>query len=546
MNPSRLAKAALAAVLLAGLQWPARADGASDPVDTRQLVMYTQQSAEVRELRRIYQEAGRVLPVAGFPISAPTLAELAEALAAQTTDPVTAANVAEYLQGLAFKPQALELSIWNRWSLEGYLHSGAPAPDLRRDYLERRPLGELTLAWARPDKAAILAEGYLGREYTTQYAESNLPDSESGNPVALENREVIKGYFWYNFDPLELEFGRDKVHFGPLRSSLLPSDSLPFMDMLRVTLPLGRLTMDLMISSLDNHEATDGDVSPGPSPDFGFNRTIILANLHRFEYDFGFLRAAISGLCVYARPNNTFALADFFPVFSWHAGDITPNNLSLIFDLDAVLFPGFRVMAQFGFDDISTKGIGVGDEDIPTIPAVIAGVEYLRRLPWGALSLYAEGGYTHYLWGNFDNSSGEWALGRAIYRLALDRGTYILPLTSPYGPGAIWATAEASLEGRGALRDLSARLFGELVFSLFDNAADGLLIDYKTDNAIRDGPRHGRHRVGVDLRYTPRPWLQLYTRPVVYFGSADTWFETTLGLSAIIDKRYAVKERAGR
>ena len=63
---------------------------------------------------------------------------------------------------------------------------------------------------------------------------------------------MSKGYLWYNFDPLQVEFGRDVVHFGPLRSSLLPSDRLPFMDLLRLTLPLGRLSMDLMISSLES------------------------------------------------------------------------------------------------------------------------------------------------------------------------------------------------------------------------------------------------------------------------------------------------------
>ena len=63
--------------------------------------------------------------------------------------------------------------------------------------------------------------------------------------------------------------------------------------------------------------------------------------------------AAASALVVLAREGNFFVLSDFFPVFSWHDADIKPNNMSLIFDLDAVLFPGFRVMGQFGFDDIS-------------------------------------------------------------------------------------------------------------------------------------------------------------------------------------------------
>jgi len=217
------------------------------------------------------------------------------------------------------------------------------------------------------------------------------------------------------------------------------------MDILRLTLPLGRLSLDFMISSLENTRALEeAGVNEDPSSlGFSFAEdgvpgvTVVLANLHRFEYDFGFLRAAVSGLCVYAREDNAFVLADFFPVFSWHASDIKPNNLSLIFDLDAVLFPGFRVMAQFGFDDISTKGLGIGDSDIPTIFAGIAGLQYTRALSFATLDLYAEAGYTHYLWGSFND---KWYLGRAIYRLELDRDTHALPLTSPFGPGTVWAS----------------------------------------------------------------------------------------------------------
>ena len=91
------------------------------------------------------------------------------------------------------------------------------------------------------------------------------------------------------------------------------------------------------------------------------------------------MRAAVTGMGIFVRPNNAFALADFFPVSSWHAAQNRPFNLSLVFDLEAALFPGFRVMAQFGFDDVNAADLfGVGDAPIPTIPAAIAGFEFQR------------------------------------------------------------------------------------------------------------------------------------------------------------------------
>ena len=403
--------------------------------------------------------------------------------------------------------------------------------DFAHEYLDREPLWQLTLSWSRAGRAAVVAQAFLHREYLGS-SDWNLPGSTSGNPVALENRHVSKGYLWYNFDPLQVEFGRDVVHFGPLRSSLLPSDRLPFLDLLRLTLPLGRLTMDLMISSLES-VAVAGEL-PAPGG-YAFGRNIILANLHRFEYDFGFLRAAVSGLVVLAREDNFFVLADFFPVFSWHAADINPNNLSLIFDLDAVLFPGFRVMAQFGFDDISTEGIGVGDSDIPTIFAGIAGLEYYRPLSFAGLKLYAETGYTHYLWGSFHE---KWYLERAIYRLELDRGAQALPLTSPYGPGTVWVNAEAALEDWGAF---TARLSGELVFR--NPQANLTTLLYAIDPAVAGAALQGTLTVKGELRFRWR-WLEAYAEPAFFYRSSGSWLELALGATADLAWRRSVGKTA--
>jgi len=500
-------------------------------------------SPEVVELERLYRLSGRVLPSAGYPVFPATLAGWAAGLAAGATDPAASAEARG--GALSFEPGLLEIAIRNRFSLEGYLRAGSPwaEPEFGHEYLEREPMYELTLYWGRADRAAIVAQGFLHREYLG-YSDWNLPGATSGNPVALENRHVSKGYFWYNFDPLQLELGRDVVHFGPLRSSLLPSDRLPFMDLLRLTLPLGRLTMDFMVSSLENvRTAEEAAVDPDPNGlGYSFAEdgtpgvTAILANLHRFEYDFGCLRAAVSGLCVFAREDNAFVLSDFFPVFSWHAGDVKPNNLSLIFDLEAVPFPGFRVMAQFGFDDISTEALGVGDSAIPTIFAGIAGLQYTRPLGFAVLDLYAEGGWTHYLWGSFND---KWYLGRAIFRLDLDQENHALPLTSPYGPGAAWGLLEAALEDWGGFW---LKLRAELVFR--NPLASLTDLPYAAADAVAAADLEGALTIGGEVRFRPWQWLDLYLKPVFFYREAEGWLELTLGGTATLDWRRPVRAAA--
>jgi len=146
-----------------------------------------------------------------------------------------------------------------------------------------------------PGQGAFFIEAFLHRQYFGDLPYWNLPAFREGNPVALEKRPAGQGLAVVQRRSARGGAGRDQVHFGPLRSALLPSSRLPFLDMLRLTLPVGRLTMDLMISSLQNRR---GDRRPGPfgQPDIQFRTNIIFANLHRFEYDFGRLRAAVTGL----------------------------------------------------------------------------------------------------------------------------------------------------------------------------------------------------------------------------------------------------------
>ncbi len=505
-------------------------------------VNYLPESPEVLALKSLYLQAGLAFPSADFPLSERSLAAFARRLGERAQDPEVRRQAEAYLQGLGYAEGVTELAFVNRATVESYARAGTQdSSDWVHEYLERAPLWKLDMSWARLDKAAFFVEAHLSREYLGDLPYWNLPARLKNNPVALENDQLSKGFVWYNAGPLQIELGRDQVHFGPLRSALLPSSRLPFLDLLRLVLPVGNLTMDLMISSLQNRRAVPEDVDTSASPDITFGQNIIFVNQHRFQYDFGRVRAAVTGLGVFARPNNAFALADFFPVSSWHATQYRPFNLILVFDLDAALFPGFRVMAQFGLDDVNASDLfGVGDAPIPTIPAAIAGFEFERRFSGGGLELYGELGYTHYLWGNFDDENNA-VLARAIYRLFLDHGTRLMPLTSPYGPGTIWSNLEAAWRWP---RGLYTSLFAELLFRNPD--VDLIHTPYLKDAALNAlANKTGTLKLGLEARWRPWKWLELYGRPALSMGSAGTGLEVVLGGTAVSDWRKNIRgERA--
>ena len=162
---------------------------------------------------------------------------------------------------------------------------------------------------------------------------TNLWESDpgAGNPLALENQDIMRGFLWVDFHPLQVTLGRDKVDVGPGAHSLFPSMDLPYLDMLRLRLPVGRLTGDLMVSTLENRKRgydVTPDVVAGDPP---FDTTLILMAMHRYEYAWDSVRVGIGALAVYARNGNAYNLGDIFPVFSWHQANIGTNHLSVLF-----------------------------------------------------------------------------------------------------------------------------------------------------------------------------------------------------------------------
>lgn len=486
-------------------------------------VSYMPADSAVIELKTLYLESGRVFPTGSFPLDRRDLHRLVLKLKEQALSSEARERIAGFLEELSFNREVIRLGADVKLTYEHYLRTDEEWEDYYRLFLEPEPAIVFDLYYTQDGLAVIDIAGSWRREYDG-FSPNNFFAFKPGNPFAQENQFLKQGYFRYFFGPLEMELGRNKVHYGPSRySSLLLSQRLPFLDAFRLRLPIGPLEMTSLVSTLENRSAA-GDlnlVDLGDEADYAFVDNTIICTMHRFEYSFKRLRLSISGLSFITRPDNAFLLGDFFPVFSWHTADVGWHNLSMIGDVSLAPLPGLEVFVQYGVDDINLGGVNVGDDSIPTIDAYIIGLSFDRRLPKASFSFYLEGGYTHYLWGNFHE---EYALSRAIYRYFMDRENQILPMTSPFGPGSRWIYSEI---GWSNLSDVSASLF----FQLIDKNTEANLIDtpYETSSTVENAPRTTIMRLGLDIRYAFQKALTVYMKPVLLYRDPVFWGELTLG-----------------
>ncbi len=423
--------------------------------------------------------------------------------------------------------------------------------DLYRNVLAVPPMALFDLELGRERGLAIGLGGELRRQFGlsedgTYFPSSNfIPLGSSGNPLATENGIVTKGALYWRGDGLDITFGRDKVDFGEgLRGSLYPSLRLPYLDAFQARGRLGPLGMDWLIATIRNESSWEGstyDVDPNDDLDashsdsYGFtgdnNPTIIVEAMHRFTWDFEKLTVGVAGHAMYSRRNNSFSLVDLFPVISWHQTDSISNNLTVYADASWRPLDGLRIMGMAGLDEVDARDVGVNDSGSPTVTAWVLGGEYGGRAGRGKLSLYVEAGYTHFLWGNFDGSNFEDEdvnpLARAIYRFQLDEGAGLLPLTSPYGPGATWGL----LSGSYAFDESGFSVGLELL--ALSKMIDANLIDTPvfTDDPgalTADSPRFFFLEAAVPVGYAVGP-LKLYVAPAFLVRDGRWWFEAKIG-----------------
>jgi hypothetical protein len=184
-----------------------------------------------------------------------------------------------------------------------------------------------------------------------------------------------------------------------------------------------------------------------------------------------------------------FTIVDFLPVSIWHNADVAPNNMGLVLDFSWAALPGLAINFMAGYDDISANLFGVADDGIPTIDAYILSLDYYHGSEGLELDGLVEFGYTHYLWGNFDGKEtmgfDMGLLARAIGRYQSDGGAILLPLTSPYGPGALWAELKLNVSPRD-----SVLAFGLDALVLSTNSAANLVtLAFTANPAVREAPR---------------------------------------------------------
>lgn len=335
--------------------------------------------------------------------------------------------------------------------------------DLMRNVFDRAPFGRLAMRYGRSEGLAVVAETTFRPQWEGEwYKADNLPViGDEGDPLKFENFFITKGVVYWRDPVLSFALGRDAVDYGGiLAGSFLPSTRLPYLDNFRARMVLGNFAIDYMVATIQALRSWDGhDVDPnaGLAPgvvyydwEDGANPTTIVEGLSRFSWQVGNLNIAITDHAMMARRNNRFYLTDIFPLTSRHQTSIVGTNNSLILDASWKASDGLMIAAQAGVDDVNADLFGVSDTSAPTIDAYVVGFQYRNSSGNGSLRASGELGYTSYLWGNYDGSGinprDVNPLMRMQYRFLTDAGAMLLPLTSPYGPGAVWLKTTASYD----------------------------------------------------------------------------------------------------
>ena len=502
--------------------------GGFRPATARSLDLFSQ--IEWHPWERPYLKTGVVAPSAVRPLS-----PNAPDPAVQAPDPDAQAPAREQSDA---RPGTLYLEIGADLQPEAYFDTDRPQRAYAGTMEREEPLGRLNTFFGFVDGPRLVTQTVLRREHRadrfSELFSTNVPLPAGGNPFPFENNNVNTGYVALPGRHAELVFGRQQVHIGPApESSLMVSSRVPYLDAARLSLSLGRLRMTSLVSTLENR-ASEAEKQAGipsrlttavyeeASP-YGFGTTTILYNVHYFEYAWERLRLGIGGQMILARPWNPLNLGDYFPVFSWHNADLAFDNLSLILDGSYAMRPGLGLYAQLGWDDINGETFGVQDSDIPTIFGGILGLAYSGEKANGRLGALGEAGYTHYLWGSYYDSL---ALSRAVYRQETDDGPRSMPLTSPYGPGVIWAMGELDFAWNTGLA-----LGGGYLLRAENTEADLYTNRYEAAKRLRNAPRRFVHRFYLRSTFRPRPDIAAYVEPAAIIEAGAFRVEAQAGMA---------------
>lgn len=419
--------------------------------------------------------------------------------------------------------------------------------DMAMAWFDRPPFARLQLRSEGTSGIGVVAETTLRDQWTGDYfRQDNLPVvGVQGDILRFENFFFSKAALWYRGDGFESLFGRETPDYnGILRGGLLPGTRLPFLDAIRAVGHFGRLRIDWMVASIPAIKAwnlIDVDPNAGVIPSgaqyYGFDAepastngspTAIVEAMNRLTWDLGRLRLGITDHAMIARRNNLFYITDIIPVISRHQAGMSQTNNSLVVDAAWEPVDELCFAFQAGFDDINAGIFGFDDTAAPTIDAYVFGVDYRSSASFVTLTMRLEAGYTHYLWGNYDGSQ-TWPNDvnpflRFQYRYLADAGGLLLPLSSPYGPGARWGRLSALLE-----TPISGLLIGLETLLLGKNEEANLITTAVNGNTTTaSAPTTWYWSLGMPLSYARGPW-RIQAKPGMAMIGGDPWFEVSLG-----------------
>ena len=520
---------------------------------------YYQDDPEILALIHLSRRMGKVQPFSSFPVHGSDILDFADSLlylpAAKNLNEADRSMLEDLIDGLEKQKEeeiiirgGLATAYEHRFSSREVLFGEREMPnfeDVRRAYLNFSPVISLSAASGTFNGIWIGAQFDIRPSWEDDYD----PMNNFFTKVDIAYDLVKRGIFAWNGSYLNVFFGRDTVHWGnPQGSSFYPSALLPFLDSLRMNVPLGPFSFDYMLGTIMPKRSRFRDVGDAArkyfpdatpknplGPYFGYmnddseqNPSVILLAAHRFQWNFGRIKAGIGGTIVYARANNQFLITDILPVIIYHNSDSVPNNLSMMLDAEWTIIPGLSLSVMMGFDDINAKSVGIPDDGIPTIPGALLQLEYSAGNNKFFQSYTLEAGYTHYLWGNFAYKGPDiWCgvyLARAIYRYTPNKYAVLLPLTSPYGPGALWGKFNGSV----IFPDRHIKAGAELLFLAKNSRVNLVDTPYLADDSLNSFDQF-YFTLDIPLSYTWRN-LEFSISPALLCGTGGTAIECTLGM----------------
>ena len=486
---------------------------------------------EVDELISLYSGAGRVFPSYSFPISRRKLIDLTDNLLDMKLPVSVKARTEILLSELSVGEDNSVAELDWHAGYEHYLRTKDIEFDIKHDYLEELPLASFGVAYTNYDYGGAYLEMQLKREYS-QLPDNNLFISKPGNPVSLENQIVSKSYVYFENDFLMLAVGRFPSHFGdPRFTTFMASQELPYLDQIKMDISIENFKLEYYVASLENREADDDfDLT---ETDFAYGENAIYTMMHRLVYSLDKFRLSHSEQAVVCRANNQLYIGDFIPLSIWHNTWLSNINISMYTDLNWAILPGLELYFQWAFEDINASEVfGVIDSALPTIDAKSIGLCYSGVIVDYPLTVKAEVGNTHYLWGSFDAAN---PLQEAVYRIKLDYGNKLIPLNSPYGPGTVWGKLDSEiktdfgLSGGIYLDYLNKNLYADIITTAYE----------RDDETVNAAPHSNRAEVGIKAKYRLFDRLEFFVEPAfLYLNETDsagkitsdtTWVECTLG-----------------